>query len=168
MNISTTNMVKIEILMQEGKVRRIAELELDRYLNFFVHSSEDNLQHSKAVIDTFPRWSIISGYYAMHDRAKLFLAKKFRLQMELEVHATTIKVLREVLLNKELLNLLERGYAEFISLANDLAQAKEERVKSQYYTGTTYMEEEYRKKAKSFLQEVVEPFLSKMEELLKL
>ncbi len=161
-------MVKIDVLIQEGKVRKIPELELPRYLNFFVHSSQDNIGHSKAVIDTFPRWSIISGYYAMHDRAKLFLAQKFRLQIELEVHATTIKVLKEVLQNEDILHLLERGYAEFITLANDLAQAKQERVRSQYYTGTTYMAQEYRKRAKSFLNEVVEPFLFKMEELLRL
>lgn len=161
-------MVKIDVLIMEGKVRKIPELELPRYLNFFIHSSQDNIQHSKAVIDAFPRWSIISGYYAMHDRAKLFLAQKFRLQMELEVHATTIKVLREVLQNKDILHLFERGYAEFITLANDLAQAKQERVRSQYYTGTAYMVQEYRKKAQSFLNEVVEPFLLNMEELLKL
>ncbi len=164
--IYTKNMVKIEILMQEGKVGKINELELERYLNFFEHSSDDNLRHSLAVTDTFPRWSIISGYYAMHDRTKLFLAKTFRLKIELEVHSTTIKVLREVLHDQETLKLMEKGYQEFISLANDLAQAKKERVKSQYYTGSAYMEEEYKKRATAFLRETVEPFLQKIDALL--
>jgi hypothetical protein len=95
-------MVSIETLMKEGKVSRIRELEVGRYVNFFENSSKDNLAHCKATIKTFPRWSIISGYYAMHDTTKLLIAKKFRLKIELEVHATTIKVLRELV--KDCLN----------------------------------------------------------------
>jgi hypothetical protein len=118
-------MVSIETLMKEGKVSRIKELEVERYVNFFESSSKDNLEHSKATIKTFPRWSIISGYYAMHDITKLLIAKKFRLKIELEVHATTIKVLRVLLKDREIIELIEKGYKEFISLANDLAEAKE-------------------------------------------
>lgn len=141
-------MVKIEILMREGKVSRINELEIRRYVNFFENSYKDNLEHCKSVIENFPRWSIISGYYAMHDATKLLLAKKFRLKIDFEVHSTTIKVLREVIRNRSLLRLMERGYREFIYIANDLAEAKHERIKVQYYTGTDFMKVEYRKKIK--------------------
>ncbi|HIE41539.1 MAG TPA: hypothetical protein EYP80_02635 [Candidatus Aenigmarchaeota archaeon] len=89
-------MVKIEILMQEKKVSKIKELELGRYINFLENSYQDNLEHCKKNIGDFPRWSIISGYYAMHDITKLLLAKRFRLKIEREIHATTIKVLREL------------------------------------------------------------------------
>ncbi|MBS3166318.1 hypothetical protein J4444_04305 [Candidatus Woesearchaeota archaeon] len=160
-------MVKIEILIREGKISRINELELERYLNFFKHSSQDNLQHSLAVAQTFPRWSIISGYYAMHDCTKLFLAKTFRLKIELEVYSTTIKVLREVLQDMETLKLMEEGYQEFISMANDLAEAKKERVKSQYYTGSNYMEREYQKRAILFQEKIVNQFLHKMNKLVE-
>lgn len=64
-------MVKIEELIQEGKIRKINEL--DRYLNFFEHAYIENARLSNHIIETFPRWSIISGYYAMHDVTKLFL-----------------------------------------------------------------------------------------------
>ena len=124
-------MVKIEILVSEGKVSKIKELELVRYINFFESSYMDNLEHSKSVKENFPRWSIISGYYAMHDITKLLLAKKFRLKIELEVHATTIKVLKELIQNNQLLELIERGYEEFLFLANDLAEGKKEGVKTQ-------------------------------------
>ncbi len=160
-------MVKIEILLGEGKLSKINELELGRYLNFFTHSYQDNLKHCQLVLDSFPRWSIISGYYAMHDITKLLLAKQFRLKAELEVHATAIKALKELIKNREIQTLLERGRREFISLANDLAEAREERVKSQYYTGTDYMEKEYRKKARYFLEEVVTLFLQKVKLLLE-
>lgn len=160
-------MVKIEILLKEGKLSKISELELERYINFFTHSSQDNLKHCQAVLESFPRWSIISGYYAMHDITKLLLVKKFRLKVELEVHATTIKILKELVQNREIQILIEKGYQEFISLANDLAEAKKERVKSQYYTGTTYLAKEYQRRAHSFLRELVDPYLAKMNVLLE-
>lgn len=159
-------MVKIEILLEEGKISKIGEFELERYTNFFNRSYQDNFEHCKTNLERFPRWSIISGYYSMHDITKLLLAKQFRLKMELEVHSVTIKVLRELIKNKELLLLIEKGRQEFISLANDLAEAKTERVKTQYYTGSEYLEKEYQKRAKSFLNEVIEPFLLKIKQLL--
>lgn len=160
-------MVKIGIIINEGKVSRIRELELERYVNFFCHSHEDNLKHSRTVIEAFPRWSIISGYYAMHDITKLLLAKQFGLKVEYEVHATTIKVLKELIRKREILNLMDRGYREFLSLANDLVHAKRNRVKAQYYTGTEYMKQEYRKRAREFLKEVVEPYLPKINQLVE-
>ena len=144
----------------------MSELELARYTNFFENSCKDNLEHSKSVKESFPRWSIISGYYAMHDITKLLLAKKFRLKIELEVHATTIKALKELIQNKLLLELIEKGYEEFLFLANDLAEGKKERVKTQYFTGTEYMKEEYRKKAGEFLRVIAEPYIEKIRRLL--
>ncbi len=158
-------MVRIETLMEEGKVSRIGELEIDRYVNFFENSYKDNLEHCKFTIKAFPRWSIISGYYAMHDITKLLLAKKFRLKMELEVHATTIKVIREVLRMPEIAEMLERGYREFVYLANDLAEARKERVKVQYYTGTKFMKEEYARKAKGFLKNLAGPYIEAIKRL---
>jgi hypothetical protein len=156
----------IEILMEEGKVSRIRELEVERYVNFFENSSKDNLEHCKATIKTFPRWSIISGYYAMHDITKLLIAKKFGLKIDLEVHATTIKVLRELIKDMEVIRLIEKGYKEFISLANDLADAKKERTKAQYYTGTAFMKERFQKISEDFLLETVNPYLERIRKLL--
>ena len=160
-------MVKIEILFKQKKISRINEFELARYTNFFENSYKNNLEHSKFILESFPRWSIISGYYAMHDIAKLFIAKQSRIKIDYDVHSSTISVLRGLIKSKELLMLMEKGYEEFISLANDLAVAKKDRTKAQYYTGTRYMHEEYRKRAKEFLSEVVEPFLSKISLLLE-
>ena len=159
-------MVKIEILLKEGKIDKINEMELNRYINFFENSYKDNLEHSKAIVQSFPRWSIISGYYAMHDITKLLLAKIFRIKIELEVHATTIKVLDELIKNKEILSLIKKGYEEFISLANDLAEAKKERVKTQYYTGTDFMKEQYKERANEFLKDTVLPYIEKIKGLL--
>lgn len=160
-------MVKIETLLMEGKISRIAELELERYVNFFENSYTDNLEHSNANLTRFPRWAIISGYYAMHDITKLLLAKKFRIKIEFEVHATTIKVLRELIKNREILALIEKGYREFLTLAQDLDEAKRERIKAQYYTGTEFMHGEYRKRALKFYHDTVLKYIEKIKELLK-
>jgi hypothetical protein len=159
-------MVSIEILMSEGKVNRIRELEVARYVNFFENSTRDNLEHSKATIKTFPRWSIISGYYAMHDITKLLIAKKFRLKIELEVHATTIKVLRELVKDREVTRLIKKGYREFIFLANDLAEAKRQRTKAQYYTGTSFMHERFQKMSEEFLLQTVNPYIERIKKIL--
>ncbi len=160
-------MVEIDTLFKEGKISKINDLEIDRYINFFESSYQDNLNHSKKNIAEFPRWSIISGYYAMHDITKLLFAKQFRIKVEYEVHATTIKLLRELIKNKELDMLLEKGYKEFLNLANDLEEAKKQRVKVQYYTGTSFLKSEYQKRASEFHSQTVLSYLKKIKELLK-
>lgn len=160
-------MVLIETLFKEKKISRISELELPRYLNFFENSYKDNLEHSKENLEKFPRWSIISGYYAMHDLAKLFIAKKFRIKVEKEVHSTTIMLLKTLSKRKDLTRLLEIGYKEFQELILDLEMARRERVKVQYYTGTPYLKQVYRERAKEFLTKVVMKFIEKMEKLIK-
>lgn len=160
-------MVKFEILFKENKISRINELELERYTNFFEYSYKDNLKHCKSNLNKFPRWAIISGYYAMHDITKLFLAKKFKIKIDYEVHATTIKVLKELIKNKEIIDLIDAGYKEFLSLANDLYEARKERVKVQYYIGTKFMHEEHLRKAKQFYDSIILDYLLKIKELLK-
>jgi len=160
-------MVKIDILLKEGKISIISDLELDRYINFFESSYKDNLEHSKFVLKIYPRWSIISGYYAMHDITKLLIAKKLKIKIDLKVHKTTIEVLREFIKNKELNSLLVKGYKEFLSLANDLAEAKEERTKAQYYTGTKFLHEEYLNKSVWFYENIVLVYIEKIKKLLE-
>lgn len=160
-------MVKIERLFKEGKISRIKETELARYVDFFENTYKENLEHGKKNVEEFPRWAIISGYYAMHDITKLFLAKKFMIKIDYEVHATAIKVLKELVRDKDILELLKVGYNEFISMANDLAEARKERTKVQYYTGTAFMKEHYKKKVKDFLADVVLPYIERIKSLIK-
>ncbi|MEK6934178.1 MAG: hypothetical protein AABW75_04870 [Nanoarchaeota archaeon] len=198
-------MVKINTLFKEKKISRISEFELERYANFFESSYKDNLEHSKKNIPYFPRWSIISGYYAMHDIkktmrhlalkgevcdrrssfgcsrnhhtikgvvfvkfldiTKLFIAKKYRIKIDFEVHATTIKLLRELVKYNEITLLFEKGYKEFLTLANDLEEARRDRSKVQYYTGTKFLIEEYKKRAFEFHEKVVLFYIEKIKEL---
>lgn len=160
-------MVKIEILEKEGKISRIRETELERYIGFFTSSYQDNLSHAQDNIGKYPRWSIISGYYAMHDVSKLLIAKVYRLKVERRVHATTIKVLRELLKDEETLKLIEEGYEEFQNLATELGDAKKDRIKVQYYTGTSFMRDKYKQRASEFYEGLVKPYVTKIKKLLE-
>jgi hypothetical protein len=157
----------LEYFLRKGLISKIIETELTRYLNFFENTSKENIEHCKACIENFPRWSIISGYYAMHDLTKLFLAKNFRIKIEYKVHKTAIQILKAISADKEILSLLKTGYKEFIEMANDLSEAKRERTKAQYYTGTEFMKEKYKEKAKGFLSNVVIPYVNKLKETIK-
>ena len=159
--------MNLEYYLKKGLVSRIIETELPRYLNFFENTYKENLEHCKFNIEKFPRWSIISGYYAMHDMTKLFLAKKFMIKVDFNVHKTTLQILKELVKDKEILNLLKIGYKEFIEMANDLSEARKERTKAQYYTGTEFMKERYKEKAKDFLDNVIVPYINKMLEIIK-
>ncbi len=156
-------MKKINYLFKARKISRIVETEKERYLNFFSNSYKENFKHCEFVISNFPRWSIISGYYAMHDLAKLFLADKFSLKIDFNVHQTLIEVFNELIKNKELGKMLNLGYNELIKLLNDLATARKQRTKVQYYTGTKFMKEKYKKEAKLFLENTVIPFINKIK-----
>ena len=105
-------MDKIAYLFKSRKISRINEQEKERYLNFFSESYKENFDHCKFVLEKFPRWSIISGYYAMHDLSKLFLADKFSIKIELNVHQNVIDILNALLKNKELGKMLDIGYKE--------------------------------------------------------
>lgn len=159
-------MVKIDTLFEEGKISIISDLEIGRYINFFENTYKENLEHCKFNLSRYPRWNIISGYYAMHDITKLLISKKLKIKIDFEVHATTIKILREAIKNKELDTLLLKGYKEFLTLANDLEEAKKERTKAQYYTGTKFLKEEYTKRAAWFYEEIVLVYVEKIKKLL--
>jgi len=160
-------MVKIDTLFKKGLITRISELEIGRYVNFFENSYKDNLEHSKKNLVEFPRWSIISGYYAMHDITKLLIAKKFRIKIEFNVHKITIQLLRELIKDKELNILIKKGYTEFLTLANDLSKARKERTKVQYYTGTKFLKEEYAKRAGEFYEKIVLIYIQKIKKLIE-
>lgn len=157
--------MNINYLLKTKKIIKIIETERERYLNFFSNSYKENLEHCRYNLEKYPRWSIISGYYAMHDLAKLFLADKFNIKVELNVHQTTIDTLKELIKDKQITEMLNIGYSEFIKLLNDLAIAKKQRTKAQYYTGTRFMKKRYKEEAKDFFNKTVLPFIGKIKSI---
>lgn len=158
-------MKKIDYLFKSKRISKIIETERERYLNFFSNSYKENLDHCRFVLEKYPRWSIISGYYAMHDLVKLFLADKFNIKVDFNVHETTITLLRELIKDKEIIGMFDLGYAEFVKYLNDLASARTQRTEAQYYTGTKFMKEKYQKEAAVFLERTVIPFIERIKTL---
>ena len=63
-------------LVKLGTIRKLGEMERRDYSKFYEDAWREDLNVAKEILHVSPKWSIISGYYAMHDLTKLFLAKK--------------------------------------------------------------------------------------------
>lgn len=164
-------MVKnLDAYRNQGTIVDLSTLEKDQYVDFLELTHQDNLKASEFLLIKFPRWSIIAGYYAMHDITKLFLAKKYNLKLSKpEVHAAAIQALREFVKRKDVINLLEKAeeeYDQIILLHLALLQAKDEREKTQYYIDKKLLPVNMQK-ASYFLEKLVKPYLKLIKELMK-
>ena len=165
-------MALFEQFLSEGIIKRLSETERQDYIRFFEHTYTDNIKAAKDNLETHPRWAIISGYYAMHDIAKLFLARRFSLKIgEKRVHLAAITALQAVLKEENtkarLLELLEKAENVFsVNISRYLAKGRKEREKVQYYNFKTDFNK-IRDNAYLFLKEIVEPFIKILEVLMK-
>jgi len=164
-------MVKLIIdFRKQGTISDLVPQQKEYYESFLTTTYKDNVSASEFLLIKHPRWSIIAGYYAMHDISKLFLAKKYNLRFsQPEVHGAVIQALRELVKRKDILHLIEEAdleYMEIISLHIALGQGKDEREKTQYYTSETRKPEVEINKASYFLEKLVKPFLKLVENLL--
>jgi hypothetical protein len=154
----------------QGTITDLGPIEKGPYTSFLGITYQDNVKASEFLLVKFPRWSIIAGYYAMHDITKLFLAKQYSLKLSRpEVHAATIQALRELIKRKDIISLLEKAedeYDQIISLHLALLQAKDEREKTQYYTSEKKEAAVNMQKASYFLEKLVKPYLKLVKELM--
>ena len=164
-----------EILWQE-----LPATERENYLQFHQDAYKEDLSHAEDALLKFPRWSIISGYYAMHDLTKYFLAQKLNIKVSSpDIHAKTIEVLEHFITDKELKEKLiillkeaKNAYFDVERLKERvvplmLKQAKKERGKSQYYTEDYTKERKVNaQRATYFLDNFVKPYVELMEGLI--
>jgi hypothetical protein len=155
--------------------------EKENYLAFHRTASEEDLKHAEKNLLEFPRWSIISGYYCMHNTTKLFLAERFNAKISSpEIHSKAIEALEHFIkddgLKAKLLELLKEAKDIYYSaerlkektLPVLLKRGKQERGKAQYYS------EDYTEKAKVnsqkaayFLDKIVKPYVELVKGLMK-
>ncbi|MEM2933273.1 MAG: hypothetical protein QXK80_00520 [Candidatus Pacearchaeota archaeon] len=166
-------------LLKIKAIVKLTDIEREDYLRFFESTYKDNLETAIDNLRKHPRWSIISGYYAMHDLAKLFLAKKYSLKIVDRVHFATIIALSSVLKENEqqiseaiaLLKKAKEIFDENIigikptELVSYLRKGKSEREKAQYYHPKIDLKE-ISEKASYFLDGVVKPFIKLMEKII--
>lgn len=163
--------MKLSEFLSDGIITKLVETEKKDYISFFSTTYKDNLKAAYDNLEKHPRWAIVAGYYAMHDLAKLFLAKKFGLKINKRVHTAVIIALKELLKEKEsserVITFLEKAEEIFnTSIVRYLEKGKREREKVQYYTGK-FDFNLLKTNASYFLHNIAEPFIKIMEGLIK-
>ena len=159
------------------EIQNLNEIEREIWIKFHEFAYKDDLKLAESIITTNPRWSIISGYYAMYDIAKLYLGKVHNIKISGKfIHAKTIRALKQVFEGKEeqerILKLLEEADKEIKEIGAEqipylLSAGKTERGKSQYYSLNVLTDNtEYTKKARWFFENIVKIFISIMEKLI--
>ena len=158
------NKLKYEDFAKAGTIRTLPEIERDDYIKFHEDLWKEDYEICKDLIEKSPRWSIISGYYAMHNMAKLFLAKNFRIKINGKfIHAAVIESLRKYLNEEDVLEKLEKGVQEcnLEEIPNTIEFAKRERAKSQYYSRTGI--KATTSKTVYFFKNIVKPFIETLK-----
>jgi len=155
--------------------------EKDGYLLFHKTAFEEDLKHAEKNLLDFPRWSIISGYYCMHNLTKLFLAEKFSVKISSpDIHLNAIEALEHFIkdseLKKKLVDLLKDAKDIYYSaerlkervLPALLRRGKQERGKAQYYSEDYTKEKNANsQKAAYFLDSIVKPYLKIIRSLME-
>lgn len=155
--------------------------EKENYLAFHKNALDEDIQHAEKNMLEFPRWSIISGYYSMHNATKLFLAKKFGIKIASpDIHIKTIAALeyfiKDAAIKSKLLVLLKEAKSLYYSaerlkentLPILLKRRKQERGRAQYYTESyTKKIKVNAQKASYFLETIVKPYINIIKELMK-
>lgn len=155
--------------------------EREGYIRFHKNAYEEDLRHAEKNVLEFPRWSIISGYYCMHDLTKLFLAEKFGIKIASpEIHVKAIEALEHFIkdddLRMKVLGLLKDAKDIYYSaerlkektLPALLKRGKQERGKAQYYSSDYTKETKTNsQKASYFLETIVTPYVELLRGLMK-
>ena len=156
------------------------DVEKQNYIDFHTTIYKEDLAHAEFVALKYPRWSIISGYYAMHDITKLFLAMRFKIKIcSPQIHAKTIAAIDHFIkddeLRRKILPLLKEAQQTFYNVERLkekivpllLKQSKRQREQSQYYS-EDYSEKKSvnAQKAMAFLEQMVKPYIKIIEGLL--
>jgi len=157
---------------------RLTTEETVRWIKFHEEIyKEDHKMANKVIIDS-PRWSIIMGYYAMHNVSKLYLAKIHNIKISGEnVHAKTLFFISKYAKQdtKKIIPLLEKAKKEYDAITSSsiwvisrlLSKGRDERTKTQYYN-TVKAEKsimELMQAAQYFISNFVEPYIKIMEGL---
>jgi hypothetical protein len=147
-----------------GTITKLPEVERKDYIKRHENFWKEDLKVAEKLLEISPRWALVAGYYAMHDFAKLFLAKKFNIKISGRfIHIATIEALKKFV-EEQIVNKMSKAFEEVSILPEFLEFAKRERSKSQYYSKK--FSDVNKNFVKTFLQEIVKPFIEKLKEVM--
>jgi len=157
----------------------LPEVEKESWIEFHENAYKDDLKHTEKDLMEFPRWSIISGYYAMHNITKLYLGKNHNVKIVGEnIHSKTLKALSKFIQNKQekekVIRLLKKAEISFFNILRleektlplMLRKGKTERGKTQYYSKD--FSDINSQRSVYFLDNIVKPYIKIMEGMLSL
>ncbi len=158
----------------------LAATEKKDYLGFHENAYREDIAHAEKNLLEFPRWSIISGYYAMHDATKLFLAKRFNVKIAAgHAHENAIRAVeafvKDASVKERILSLLKKAEVSYYDTARFrekilpalLRKGRQERSRSQYYTAHYKEDPITAQRAAYFMDTVVRPYLQLVEGLVE-
>lgn len=179
-------MVTYEELLQGQIIKKIETLEKEKYVSFHLLNYKLDLESAIKFLEiNNSKYAVIAGYYAVLNITLWYFAKYFNLKISEEdtgVHTNCLIVLekfvKEDRLKKKIIELLEEAKKEFISfvivkrrseetLPLMLRQSSDKRKRYTYYSSERDLPKinDQLNEAKIFLESVVKPYISIMEEL---
>ncbi|MGM5485438.1 MAG: hypothetical protein ACQEP1_06225 [Nanobdellota archaeon] len=171
--------IHLSVKMQNYEEIGLTREESKRWIDFHSSAYKEDREMSDKIMTDSPRWSIIIGYYAMHNISKLYLAKVHNLKVTGEsVHAKTIHFLSKYIKqeSERVLPLIQKAKEEFDAINSSnvhivprlLSKGRDERTKTQYYDSekSNKSESEIMQTAQYFYDNFVVPYISIMEGLL--
>ena len=136
--------------VKAGLITELAKVEKRKYETYHRENYNEDYNLCIKITSQSSKWSIIIGYFAMHNQTKLFLAK-FGLKIsDTAAHTATLIALRKIIqddkIKKKVIELLEKAQQTYDVLntpfkekviGNMLSKSIEERKKAQYYSQDT-------------------------------
>jgi len=154
-------------------MRFLTKKDKENYLAWHKTRYEKDIKLAEELQEKDENWTIIIGYYAMHNITKYFLAtKNIFLREKTHIHEKCIEELEKLCTTnlqnlKDTLYLLKKAkeqYDKFFDpkqLPIVLRVAKNERSKANYYSERELNE------AKTYLEEYVKPYLETIRGLIE-
>lgn len=179
-------MVTYEELLQRQIIKKIETVEKERYVSFHKINYEIDVQSAELFLTLGnSKYSVIAGYYAVLNITLWYFAKYYNLKISEEdtgVHTNCLIVLekfvKEENLKQKIITLLEEAQEEFASftvlkkskedtLPLMLRASSEKRKRYTYYSSERNLPQdtEQLSEAKNFLNNIVKPYLSILENL---
>jgi len=179
-------MVTYEELLQRQLIKKLETVEKENYVSFHQYNYKKDLESAKAFLEmNNSKYAVIAGYYAVLNITLWYFAKYFNLKISEEgtgVHTNCQIVLEKFVktdqLKKKIIELLGEAHQEFVSftilkknseetLPIMLKQSADKRKRYTYYSSerTLPKNDEQLNEAKNFIENIVSPYLSILENL---
>lgn len=179
-------MVTYEELLQRQLIKKMETVEKEKYVSFHQFNYKHDLDSANQFLEIKnTKYAVIAGYYAVLNVTLWYFAKYFNLKISEEdtgVHTNCLIVLEKFVktdnLKKKIIELLNEARQEFVSftilkknseetLPLMLKQSADKRKRYTYYSSERELPQPDNQlnEAKAFIENVVEPYLSVMEEL---